>query len=193
MAAKLLLTFHLVGIRYALLHFYWVMLMNTTNPFQVPTCFQRADCQQRRRERFRRWVVVAVVGFVALLVVMLIEGCVSEHAKASSSTVAAVADQPDAVPTSVPVAEPKPVVLPAIPAPARPVVIPVAAPSIVSVAPKATTPTVNRPEIVYVVKHGDSLIRIAKQYHTTAKTLKDINGLSNDMIAVGAKLKVPSV
>lgn len=166
------------------------MHMNTTNPFQVPTCFQRADSQQRRRERFRRWVVVAVLGFVALLVVMLIEGCVSEHAKTSSITGTTV-DEQAATPTpSVTDAEPKPV-LPPVPPPARPAVAPVAAPA--TVTTKAVLPVADHPGIVYVVKAGDSLIRIARQHHTTAKAIKDMNGLSNDMISVGAKLKLPSV
>jgi LysM repeat protein len=167
------------------------MLMNTSNPFQVPTCFQRADCQQRRRERFRRWVVVAVVGFVALLVVMLIEGCVSEHAKTSSTPVAAVDEQTVAVAPSVPTVEPKPVV-PPVPPPVRTVAAPAVVPAAVATK-EAVPPAVNRPEIVYVVKAGDTLGRIARQHHTTAKAIKDINGLSNDMIAVGAKLKLPSV
>ena len=59
--------------------------MKTLNPFQIPSCLQRADLQQRRRERFKKIVVASVAAFVALLVLLLIEGCVTEHAKASAA------------------------------------------------------------------------------------------------------------
>jgi hypothetical protein len=52
------------------------------NPFQIPACFQ--DMQRRRRERFKKAVLVVVAGIVMLLVGLLIEGCVSEHAKAAT-------------------------------------------------------------------------------------------------------------
>jgi len=44
---------------------------------------------------------------------------------------------------------------------------------------------------VYVVKSGDTLSRIAKNYNTTVKELKSINGLVTDRINVGQKLKLP--
>ena len=44
---------------------------------------------------------------------------------------------------------------------------------------------------VYVVKSGDTLSRIAKNYNTTVKELKSINGLLTDRINVGQKLKLP--
>ncbi|HSY74630.1 MAG TPA: hypothetical protein VK810_04100, partial [Dongiaceae bacterium] len=53
------------------------------NPFQIPACFQ--DMQRRRRERFKKAVLVVVAGIVMLLVGLLIAGCVSEHAKAGES------------------------------------------------------------------------------------------------------------
>lgn len=52
------------------------------NPFQIPSCFQ--DLQRRRRERFKRTVLAVVAGIVMLLVGLLIEGCVSEHANAAT-------------------------------------------------------------------------------------------------------------
>jgi hypothetical protein len=55
--------------------------MNSSNPFQIPSCFQ-VDPQRRRRERFKKIVFAIVAGIVLLLVGLLIEGCVSEHAKA---------------------------------------------------------------------------------------------------------------
>ncbi|WPZ19628.1 cell wall hydrolase [Geobacillus subterraneus] len=44
----------------------------------------------------------------------------------------------------------------------------------------------------YQVKKGDTLSRIAKQYHTTVTTLKSLNRLKSDMIYIGEKLKVPA-
>jgi LysM repeat protein len=42
-----------------------------------------------------------------------------------------------------------------------------------------------------VVKSGDTLTRIAKVHGTTVKALKSANGLENDRLIVGAKLKIP--
>src|SRR5690348_15106608 len=53
-------------------------VMNTSNPFQIPVCLQRADYQQRRRERFKRGFIAAVAAIVVLLVGLLIEGCMTE-------------------------------------------------------------------------------------------------------------------
>jgi LysM repeat protein len=52
--------------------------------------------------------------------------------------------------------------------------------------------TASQPETIYVVKSGDSLNRIAKAHGTTVKALKVANGLENDRIVVGAKLKIPT-
>ena len=68
--------------------------MNTSNPFQIPSCLQRADRQQRRQKCFQKIVVASVAAFVALLVLLLIEGCKSEHAKSSTAAKAAVGSQP---------------------------------------------------------------------------------------------------
>jgi len=57
--------------------------MNALNPFQIPTCFQ-IDQERRRRERFKRTVLAVVAGISMLLVGLLIEGCVSEHAKGAT-------------------------------------------------------------------------------------------------------------
>lgn len=44
---------------------------------------------------------------------------------------------------------------------------------------------------IYVVQSGDSLEKIARKYKTSIKTLKDLNNLAKDTIAIGQKLKVP--
>ena len=165
------------------------MNTHTSNPFQVPSCLQRADSQLRRRERFRRGVVVAVAAVVALLVVLLIEGCMSEHARTASgvTTPSPVAAQTETVaPATVPAA-------PEVKQVAAPAQAPVSTPATTPVTtPKLPTPGVARPQMLYVVKPGDTLGHIARANHTSVKALKDVNSLTSDMISVGAKLKLPS-
>ena len=43
----------------------------------------------------------------------------------------------------------------------------------------------------HTVKSGDSLIKIAKQYHTTVKVIKQVNELDSSMIRVGQAIMVP--
>lgn len=45
--------------------------------------------------------------------------------------------------------------------------------------------------IIYFVKEGDSLWKIAKEFDTTIDEIKEINELEDDMIVVGQKLLVP--
>lgn len=47
------------------------------------------------------------------------------------------------------------------------------------------------PSMIYVVKNGDSLGKIARAYHTTSHILRDMNNLSGDKIIIGQKLRVP--
>lgn len=45
--------------------------------------------------------------------------------------------------------------------------------------------------IEYTVRPGDSLWLIAQNYNTTVNVIKNINGLSNDMLSIGQILKIP--
>jgi len=150
--------------------------MNSANPFQIPTCFQNVD-EQRKRERFKKGVIAVIAAVVLLLVGLLIEGCKSERSASTTSLPqlgAAPAVQKTAVvpvPTSQPAAALQPT----------------------STTPKATlTPAVSHVETVYVVKSGDTLSKIAKLHGVSLKALKSLNGIDNDHIAVGAKLKIPT-
>jgi 2',3'-cyclic-nucleotide 2'-phosphodiesterase/3'-nucleotidase len=182
-------------------------IVNPSNPFQMPPCLQRADSQQRRRERFKKGFIAAVVALVILLVGLLIEGCMSEKATTPAQNVAqntqttsvagrlpprqqealvAQAPQTTGVPenwTHPPMEQPpQPIAQPKLNTISR------TAPPVATGKAASTTQS----ETLYVVKSGDSLTRIAKAHGTTVKALKAANGLENDRIVVGAKLKIPT-
>jgi len=161
-------------------------IVSPSNPFQIPSCLQRADSQQRRRERFKKGFIAAVVAVVILLVGLLIEGCMSEQT--TTTTPAKKVTQATDLPASwtnpalMVEQKPKPGRQPNLNATSR------TAPSV----SKENAVTAIHPEALYVVKSGDSLIRIAKVHGTTVKALKAANGLESDRIVVGARLKIPT-
>jgi len=173
-------------------------IVNPSNPFQIPTCLQRADSQQRRRERFKKGFIAAVVALVILLVGLLIEGCMSEQnttpppAKNVTQSKSTGGSTSWTKSTGVPASwtnpalpeeqKPQPV--------SQPAVAPVSRPAPVVTRENAVADT--HSETLYVVKSGDSLTRIAKAHGTTVKVLKAANGLVSDRIVVGAKLKIPA-
>ena len=69
--------------------------------------------------------------------------------------------------------------------------IPTPTPSPTSAA-AATPPPESRPAF-YEVKHGDALILIGRRFGLTVEQLKAFNGLKNDTIRVGQKLKIPTL
>lgn len=56
------------------------------------------------------------------------------------------------------------------------------------------TPVVNvaTGETTYTVKSGDTLGKLATEFHTTVKAIQSANGLSDTRIKVGQKLKIPA-
>jgi LysM repeat protein len=62
-----------------------------------------------------------------------------------------------------------------------------AAQPLTTVVPSTTAPSTS----VYVVKSGDYLGKIAKQFNITVQDLKSLNGLNSDRIYMGQALKVP--
>jgi len=56
----------------------------------------------------------------------------------------------------------------------------------------AATSAGNGTDNVYVVKTGDTLLKIAKANATTVNEIKALNGLKTDRIKVGDKLKMPA-
>ena len=162
--------------------------MNASNPFQIPSCFQ-ANLQLRRRERFKKSVLLIVAGTSVLLAVLLILGCNSEHAKAASVKSVATDDSTVAPISSVPTAatEPRPDSMQTSPAPSP--IVALAATPVVS--KEGATAPASRTATIYVVKPADTLSRIAKIHGTTVNALKVANGLDTDRIAIGLKLKLP--
>lgn len=47
------------------------------------------------------------------------------------------------------------------------------------------------PYIEYTVRPGDSLWAIARNYHTTVNQIKELNGLTSDMLSIGQVLRIP--
>ena len=154
--------------------------MNTANPFQIPECFQKADLNQRRRERFKRGVMAVAFAIMALMIVLLIQGCMSERASVTPTErigATSVTSHPAKNLAS---------------APAQGITTAIAAPlPPAAAAPKKVAAASQKTETVYVVQPGDNLTHIAKLHGTTIKAIKAANDLANDRIFVGDKLKIP--
>ncbi len=56
--------------------------------------------------------------------------------------------------------------------------------------PPSASPT--PPYTTYVVQSGDTLSSIAARFDTTAQAIKDLNGLTSDIIGIGQELLIPS-
>jgi nucleoid-associated protein YgaU len=158
-------------------------IMNTSNPFQIPVCLQRADSQQRRRERFKRGFIAVVAALVVLLVGLLIEGCMSEQ---TTST----APSPKVTDLSAPRLN-QPLVVAQKPDPSSQPNLNATRPPAASISNDENAAASSHSRTFYVVKSGDTLTRIAKTHGTTVKALKAANSLDNDHIVAGARLKIP--
>lgn len=176
------------------LHWHWLCflrekVMNRSNPFQVPSCFQ-TNWEQRRRERFKKGVIATIVAGALLLIGLLIQGCKSERSAGAAEVTPLAGDVPQATPqmvaATVPASQPD--------INTRPVIVAPVSQPVVSKANVATAPkVVPQAAPVYQVKAGDTLTRIAKTHGTTVKAIEELNGLRSDRINVGEKLKIPEV
>jgi len=161
--------------------------MSAPNPFQIPDCF-KLDIEQRRRERFKKTVVTAVAISAAVVVGLLIEGCVSE--KSQTHTGVNTAENTVQTPGEIVVSAPAPQSPEAgqtlsqstLPVQSRPVAL----------VPNTATPVQATGAAVYFVKSGDTLSHIAKTHGITVKALKAANNLATDRIVVGEQLKIPT-
>ncbi len=162
-----------------------------TNPFAAPTSYL-AEQQQIRRERVKITFYGVVGTMIVFCLALLFQGC--QHHEAAAENPIRNQEAAMAVPANIPA----PVV------PATPVVetnsqpgsgpafaghLQTSAAPAVSAAPIATPVT----ETLYVIKPGDSLIKIAKATRTTVTAIKAANGLTSERLAVGKTLKIPSV
>lgn len=170
-----------IGIGHASTSVETMNLMNTSNPFQIPACLQRADSQQRRRERFKKGFIAIVAVAVILLVGLLIEGCMSEKTMPQPPAPKAVQSPGPQPNQPLVVQKPDPSPQPNLNAASR----------IAPPVSKEQAITASHSESLYVVKSGDTLTRIAKVHGTTVKALKSANGLDGDRLVVGEKLKIP--
>lgn len=158
--------------------------MNASNLFQLPPCLQQADLLQRRRARFKRSMIVAVAVIMLTITCVLIEGCQNERmAYASASIPGGTA--PRGLPAQADLADkasvrPRPDGSDVSNAEKRPVL-------------KANTVAdTTHPVLVYMVKSGDTLIRIARNHRTTVAAVKRANGLTSNRIIVGERLTIPA-
>ncbi len=56
---------------------------------------------------------------------------------------------------------------------------------------RRAAPVVTGPHIEYTVEGGDTLSLIAEAFGTSVSKIKEMNGLKNDNLRIGQKLKVP--
>ncbi len=158
--------------------------MNATNPFQVPSCFQN-DHEFRRRERFKLTFIAVVATGTLFLVGLLIEGCMIQHAKIAEATGTATdlselpLNSPLVAAAQKTVSNPQPDSQSAMS-------------QFESDVPKVNTVPAGHTPIIYTVKSGDNLTRIAKTHATTVKAIKAANGLAGDRIVAGVKLRIPT-
>jgi LysM repeat protein len=161
-------------------------IVNPSNPFQIPSCLQKVDSQQRRRERFKKGFIAAVAAVVVLLVGLLIEGCMSEQT--TTTTPAKKVTQATDLPAS---RLNQPLVVAQKPNPSSQPNLNATRPPAASISNDENAAASSHSKTFYVVKSGDTLTRIARTRGTTVKALKAANSLDNDHIVVGARLKIP--
>ncbi len=77
--------------------------------------------------------------------------------------------------------------------PGQKIIIPAQTTPHISTGPgTAPAPTAVGQETIYVVKSGDTLTKIARQFGVTVNAIRRANNLTTDRIKVGDKLKIPA-
>jgi hypothetical protein len=143
------------------------------NPF-IPAGSLIAERQRRNRTQFKVAVYAVLAAHAMLVLGLLFVGCKSDEPGVSGYE---PAGQAVATPAPTP------------PAPAQPPA-PAAAPR--SAHPVSVAQPPANGELIYVVKSGDTVPRIAKAHGTTVQALRAANALKNDHLVVGMKLKLPA-
>ena len=148
--------------------------MNSLNPF-VPSITLIKVPRRDQRERFRKVVFGVLAAQLVLILSLLLNHGRSEAASpeiASTSISLASANASDRA------AATPPAVVQSNPATA------VVSEAVMPVPPAQT-------QGLYVIKSGDTLSSIARACGSTVKALRSVNGLANDRLVVGQKLKLP--
>jgi len=167
--------------------------MSTPNPF-IPAGSLIAEGQRRNRTQFKVGVYAVLAAHTMLLLGLLIQGCRSDQSAnaASGDNLAALVPAPTntAAVTRTP---PEPLGIGAAPKMATPVPasVPIDIPPVFPPTPVLTGP-VSSGESHYAVKAGDTLSRIARARGTTIKAIRTANHLTDERLAVGQKLIIPS-
>ena len=65
--------------------------------------------------------------------------------------------------------------------------------NVLSIGQQLKIPNSVSNEIIYVVKSGDSLWKIANSYGVSVDGIKKLNNLTSNLLSIGQKLKIPSV
>jgi len=170
------------------------------NPFGLPRVIL-AEREARRRRQFRACVYTLLITATILIMGTLIQGCRTQKPPASGEVAQTPMVRTNCLiprqatnPLPTPMAQsdsaadtnwitpqsaslPENVTLPA----------PTSEPMPMPGVHKAPA---HHAAGIYVVKHGDTLARIARAHGTTVKALKNANQLANDHIFVGEKLKL---
>jgi LysM repeat protein len=142
--------------------------------------------------RLRVWPKKLIILLVAIPMVLfaakVIRGIKHDYIAATSTTaVSNVAKQPAGAPAGLhppPTAEPATSLAEPLPA-ARPI----------SVLAREATPQLTSQlpaDGHHVVRSGDTLSTLARTFGTTVKAIKSANGMSNERLTVGTRLRIPT-
>ena len=63
--------------------------------------------------------------------------------------------------------------------------------NLLNVGQKLKVPSIKEDYALYIVKSGDSLYQIAKEYNTTVNDIKNLNNLTSNLLSIGQELKIP--
>lgn len=150
------------------------------------------DFQANERRRLRLPVADLILIVVALGVAYLWWTRSPSEETAAAQPAATVTSSPTAAPVAIPVFTATPTATPTI---SLTEALTGSAPISSSLALTGTaplTPTVAPTPIVYVVKRGDTVEKIAAQYGVSRQDLMAANAMSNDLLQVDQKLTIPA-
>ena len=63
--------------------------------------------------------------------------------------------------------------------------------NLLNIGQKLKVPSIKEDYALYIVKSGDSLYQIAKEYNTTVNDIKNLNNLTSNLLSIGQELKIP--